>query len=112
MNAHRVIIRHLEAVETLGEVQTICFDKTGTVTQNRMSVIRILSGSQTIELKKDGFFRGARKISPRNSPDLLQLARISILCAEVSGRRCGSEFIYRKSAARIRHSRRSEHIRG
>ena len=83
MNAHRVIIRNLEAVETLGEVQTICFDKTGTVTENRMSVIRIFSGNQMIELKQDGFFRGARKISPRRN-HLLQLARICILCAEVS----------------------------
>ncbi len=86
LNAHQVIIRDLEAVETLGEVQTICFDKTGTVTQNRMSVMRIFSGNHATELKQDGFFQGGKKISPRNSPELLQLARICILCGEVSGK--------------------------
>jgi len=85
LNAQRVIIRDLEAVETLGEVQTICFDKTGTVTQNRMSVMRIFSGNHTTELKPNGFFRGARKINPSNSPELSQLAKICILCGEVSG---------------------------
>jgi P-type Ca2+ transporter type 2C len=84
LNAQRVIIRDLEAVETLGEVQTICFDKTGTVTQNRMSVMRVFSGNRTTELKQDGFFRGGMKISPQNSPELLQLAKICILCGEVS----------------------------
>jgi Ca2+-transporting ATPase len=85
LNAQRVIIRDLEAVETLGEVQTICFDKTGTVTQNRMSVMRVFSGKHITELKPDGFFRGDRKISPSKSPELSQLAKICILCGEVSG---------------------------
>jgi Ca2+-transporting ATPase len=76
----------MEAVETLGEVQTICFDKTGTVTENRMSVARIFSGNRAIDLKADGFFRGARKISVRNSPELLQMAKVCILCGEVSGK--------------------------
>jgi Ca2+-transporting ATPase len=85
LNAHRVIIRDLEAVETLGEIQTICFDKTGTVTENRMSVMRIFAGNSMVDLKEGGFFRGGKKISPRNSPELLELARVCILCEEVSG---------------------------
>jgi Ca2+-transporting ATPase len=82
LNAHGVIIRDLEAVETLGQVQTICFDKTGTVTENRMSVLRIFSANRVSMLKQDGFFRDGRKISPNRSPDLLHLAKICILCGE------------------------------
>eukprot|EP00744_Colponema_vietnamica_P008055 GILI01011515.1.p1 GENE.GILI01011515.1~~GILI01011515.1.p1 ORF type:complete len:1048 (-),score=370.45 GILI01011515.1:173-2893(-) len=43
------LVRHLDACETMGEANTICSDKTGTLTQNKMSVVKVWVGEKTFE---------------------------------------------------------------
>jgi Ca2+-transporting ATPase len=84
MRRHHVLIRHLEAVETLGAVQTICLDKTGTITLNRMSVVAIHAGEKQIHVLDGRFRSNDETINPFASDELLRLIHISVLCNEAA----------------------------
>ncbi len=48
-----VLTRRVPAIETLGAAEVLCVDKTGTLTQNRMTVTKLVAGSETFDAGTD-----------------------------------------------------------
>ena len=83
MLARNALIRKLPAVETLGSVTDICSDKTGTLTQNKMSVTYIGTPQNTIYL--DGTDSNLKEIKFNNpDPSLSPILIASSLCNDSS----------------------------
>jgi Ca2+-transporting ATPase len=86
MVQRHALIRRLRAVEALGSVTVVCTDKTGTLTQNEMTVRRFWTATQSGSVSGAGytlqgeFSHSGVPIDPDSRTDLRTLLQIAALC--------------------------------
>ncbi len=93
MVRRHALLRRLQAAENLGSANVICTDKTGTLTQNQMTVKKIWMFGGEVDVTGSGydpaghFEVDGRKINYKGRKDLLLLLKTGLLCNHASLRK-------------------------
>jgi Ca2+-transporting ATPase len=89
MARRNALVNRLSTVETLGATSVIFTDKTGTLTLNKMTVIKVNLESDEIDIRKshfknDKFYAKGKPVEPSNHRVLLEALKIGVLCNNAS----------------------------
>ncbi len=112
MLRRNALIRKLPAVETLGCAGVVCSDKTGTLTQNRMTVRSVYADGRVIEVRDEGypgrfFYINGKDIDPIGDKSLKAVLEIGAVCnnARIVGEMGSGQTIAGKIKNKLRNER-------